>query len=116
MDAVIVYRVEFCDGKGPWHSRECKVYVFPDYKVNPQPSPREDNIPGGIKRGLEFCACVSMTQLRSWFAHVWDELSSDGGRVVKYEVDGRRVRKGQWQCCVPVAHANRIGTMDLMED
>jgi len=114
--AVKLYRVECRDGLGPWHSRDvAHVWVGPNHTTgNNQPSPYDEGL--GLMSREQRCACVSLKQLRTWFGHVWDSLASEGARVVELEVDGRRVRKGEWQVVYNVEHATRLRTLDLMEE
>lgn len=111
-----LYRVQFDDGLGPWHTRQAGVFVYPDYDAdhgNYQPSPRDDGICDGIERLTEHCACSSLEQLRTWFAHCWANIKEAGGYVVELECDSEYVRHGTWQVCYKWEHAKEIRHFDL---
>lgn len=92
-----VYRVEFPDSRGPWHSEHARgLDIHPDPN-SPcwQPSPREDKC--GPIWSNEVCGCRTLTQLRAWFSHIWEDMEQMGAIVAEYHIPGSAVRSGKWQ-------------------
>jgi len=95
-----IYRMQHVDdGKGPIHRGGLTLTHF-----NSRSNPSTDNYPTpwsdngiGLYRG-EQCGCKSLEQLRHWFPEQDDgKLLKAGFRCMRLKVDGRGVRKGNYQ-------------------
>ena len=100
---MIVYRV-VCPRRdvGPWSVGD--VYWGSDPETGHHPSngpcPREDT--GRHIMDHEVCGCLSFEQMRKWFRPCHVQAMEKAGLVLrKLKVDGRRIKKGEWQCVFP---------------
>ena len=93
--AEIVYRVEDCEGRGPyvnqmqavdWHNH-CLLH----------PSPKNDIGINGSPKELEYCAFESLEALNSWFSE--SELQALHKEGITVQVcQGRITARGKKQC------------------